>query len=175
MAQRRGSFHRASGSKRPVSWGNGPGGTALQLINSSVSILLNAGVQITTPAEMTLMRLRGRMSVHLLTATSVGDGFQGAFGIGKVQAAAFDAGVASVPTPITEAAADIWIYHTFFGVHANATSAPFGDLSTFEIEVDSKAMRKWDDGEVIFAAIEVVEIGAATANMFFDSRVLVKN
>ena len=40
-------------------------------------------------------------------------------------------------------------------------------------EVDSKAMRKFPSEFSLYAAIEVVEIGVAELDVFFDSRVLV--
>jgi len=39
--------------------------------------------------------------------------------------------------------------------------------------VDTKAMRKLDLGDVIFAVAQVTELGAATMRVFFDSRLLV--
>ena len=38
--------------------------------------------------------------------------------------------------------------------------------------IDSKAMRKIDAQEVIYACVEVVETGAAELRAMFDSRVL---
>ncbi len=42
------------------------------------------------------------------------------------------------------------------------------------VVVDTKAMRKFPAEMSIYAALEVVEIGTATLNVFFDSRALGK-
>ena len=42
------------------------------------------------------------------------------------------------------------------------------------IEVDSKAMRKLEDGIVIFAVMDVTEVGASAMQVHFDSRILLK-
>ena len=44
-----------------------------------------------------------------------------------------------------------------------------------KIEVDSKAMRKFNADESIYGAIEVIEVGTATMQFAFCSRMLVKN
>jgi len=38
--------------------------------------------------------------------------------------------------------------------------------------IDSKAMRKLDDGMSLYAAAEVVEAGTATVSLFLDTRIL---
>ncbi len=110
------------------------------------------------------------------TVTSAGDGFQGAFGIGIATRAAVVAGIASLPTPITEIDDENWLYHTFISLHPHTgTEAEWvGSESEMIIEIDSKAMRKFPDGTQIYAALEVVEIGTAAMDVFFDSRMLFK-
>ncbi len=70
------------------------------------------------------------------------------------------------------------MYHTFFDVHAVTATIADGVNAVgviFNKEIDSKAMRKWqDDGTTLFAKLEVIEIGAANIEVFFDSRVLIK-
>ena len=42
------------------------------------------------------------------------------------------------------------------------------------IEVDSKAMRKLEEGIVIFGAMDVTEVGASSMQVLFDTRLLLK-
>ena len=81
------------------------------------------------------------MLAFLTAATSIADGFHGAFGVGLVTSAAAAAGVGSIPTPVTEQGWDGWILHQYFHVHRGA--AAFGDnAGVARFILDSKAMRK---------------------------------
>ena len=173
MARRSGLIPRTRGARRHTDWGLGPGGTANTAVAASSSVILGAGVVLTVSG--TLSRLRGAFSAYLLTASAAGAGYQGAFGIGIVSTPAFSVGITSMPTPITEMEWNGWLYHRFFGVHAMSATPADAAAAAIEFEVDSKAMRKMETAEVtMFAAIEVVEIGTATMDVFFDSRALVK-
>ena len=113
--------------------------------------------------------------MYLENVANAGEGMQGAFGICVVQDAAFTAGVASLPGPISEMNSEAWLYHSIVGVHAhNATETAFNESSVFDLTVDSKAMRKLDEETVVVAVLEVVELGTAVLDVFFDSRVLLK-
>ena len=80
---RRSGFHprsqRSSGVARD--WGAGVGGTAVATITGNNTQILGSGVQ-TTGSELTLLRTHGILDMFLTSATSAGDGFFGAFGIG---------------------------------------------------------------------------------------------
>ncbi len=161
--------------KRLTQWGLGPGGTGVVAIASSASSLLGGGVQF--GASGTVVRIRGWFDAFLTGYTSAGDGFQGAVGIGLVSTAAFTAGIASVPTPIIEAAWDGWLWHQFFGVHgqlaAGSTSVGTSGPGVSR-EIDSKAMRKVSDEMTVYAVVEVVEIGTGLLSVHLDSRLLLK-
>jgi len=133
----------------------------------------------------TLIRTRGDLNLFITIATAAGDGFHGAFGIGIGNENAFTAGVASLNTPLGDEDWDGWIYHRYFGLFAGgplatATAADQqsqvnSSSAAMHIEVDSKAMRKLNEGDVIYAAVEAVELGAAASMEWaFNSRTLVK-
>ncbi len=90
---------------------------------------------------------------------------------------AFTAGIASVPTSITDMDNENWLYHTVFqviaGSSAGETWANSGSPS-FRKEVDSRAMRKFGVDKIVYAAFEVIEVGDASADISFDSRMLIK-
>ncbi len=89
-----------------------------------------------------------------------------------------------MPTPITEEAWDGWLYHRYFSITAGgtiaaATAAQQGDqvnstTAALRLEIDSKAMRKIDVNEGMFAAVEVTEHGVATMEWLFNCRMLFK-
>jgi len=160
--------------RRKTAWSAGPGGTGLTSLSGSNTFFLGATL---TPSinGLTIVRTRGQFEIILLAATSPGDGFRGAFGIGIATAAAVSAGVTAVPFPITEVGSNNWLYHRFFGIHASAAGGVLGGATeVLRIEIDSKAMRRFRGEDAVYCAIEVVEIGTATASVFFDSRMLLK-
>ena len=179
MVARRGSFPRGrfqSPARRQTTWAVGPGGTTNTPISADSAAFVGAGIISLTDGQ-TIVRLRGQLAISISTATAVLDGFRGAFGIGVVSLPAFTAGIASVPTPLTEQDDDNWLYHQYFSVIAGSSAgetwANSGSAS-FRTEVDSKAMRKLGIDKVIYSAIEVVETGTSDLDVSFDSRVLVK-
>ena len=171
--RRRSSLVR--GPAHRTSWGDGPGGTGVRAISASGASFVGSAIQPTVEA-LTCIRIRGRLSWHLKSAAANGDGFAGAFAIGIASFAAVTAGVASVPTPITDRGSENWLYWAAISVHGatsgSLTAVP-GALSE-RIEVDTKAMRRFPSDMAIYAMIDLVEIGTATADLFFDSRMLVK-
>ena len=169
---RRGSFQRGRAPRRLTNWGAGPGGTTAVTVTDSAASLLGAGV--TFGSAGTVVRIRGRFTANLTVFAAIANGYTGAIGIGLASEAAFDVGIGSLPTPLTEEKWDGWLWHTFFNAHAGASGAS-SVSSAFDMEVDTKAMRKVSDEMVIYAAAEVVRSsGAATMQMFLNSRMLIK-
>ena len=187
MARSRSSrFPRSSLVHRP-SWSGGPSTAGDgQPISITSSIAVLGGVGATPTGDgITLIRTRGSFSCHLEAATTQGDGFHGAFAIGKATSAAFVAGVASVPTPITEEGWDGWLYHQYFTINAGgpiaaATAADQQNQvnnvsAALRLEVDSKAMRKITIDETFYFVIEVIEFGTAAMDFSFNCRMLTKD
>ena len=172
MAHSRGSIRRSQ--RRRTAWSVGTGGTGLISGASSQSVIAGSGL-IPNQDGLTIVRTRGLFDWFLDgPGTADGDGYFGAFGIGIVTDAAFAAGITAIPTPITEQDWDGWFYHTFLSVHQPDVTFGGSPAAHQRIEVDSKAMRKIAVGETVVAVIEVVEIGTATFNAFWDSRQLAK-
>ena len=174
MARSHGGFGstRTRGLRRLTAWGQGPGGTGVSGITSGVSQFLGASVT-GTQEGLTVIRIRGFCQLFLSTAGNVTDGFTGALGIGIATLAAVTAGIASVPTPLTEEDSENWLWHQYFGVHTAVVDTPEA-ASSITFEIDSKAMRKFPTEMAIYAAIEVIEQGAATLNVTLNSRLLAK-
>ena len=179
---RRSRFPRMS-AKHRSSWEVGPE-TAGQGAPQSLVTALAGTATTATEDGQTLIRTRGELLVYLKTAAAAGDGIFGAFGIAKATTAAVTAGVASVPTPIAEEAWDGWLYHRYFSLHAAgpiavATAAQealqtANVTAALRIEVDSKAMRKCDVNESIYAVIEVQVHGTSAGEWSFNCRQLFK-
>jgi len=168
--------------RRKTAWEETLGsGSALQSPISSTSIVLAQGFAFTAE-ELTIARTRGRLSLFLDTATALG-GFVGAFGIAVVSSPAFAAGGGSVPTPVTEANWDGWMFWTPIQlVSADAIAGAGVSLAgnqvnsvsaALNIEIDSKAMRKVGNNMTVMAALQVTELGTATMQWLINARQLV--
>ena len=102
--------------RRRKVWGLGVGGTAVTSLSVTGAQFVGSAVTPTVD-DLTLMRTRGMLNLVGLTSDAAGVGFQGAFGIAVATAAAVTAGIASVPTPLTEQAWDGWLYWTPISIH----------------------------------------------------------
>jgi len=178
MARR---FQRRSNSHaRKMVWGNGitSGQTFTLAVNTAI---LHAAVDFRLAANNgiiggTIIRTRGAFGAVPATITTDVEAF-GAIGVGIVSGEAFDAGIASLPSPIAEGEDSRWLYHRYWNTMArvddfsagNATNIGFG--ASFEI--DSKAMRKIGQNDVL---VEVIEAGAGlvSARVYWNERHLFK-
>ncbi len=177
----RGFSHRTRAPRRQTDWGFGVGGHARTVVASTTPQFLGTAIQPLVEG-LTVIRMRGELLIQLSTVTAARDGLAGAVGIGMVEDPAFTAGIASVPTPITEESAENWLWYTPFSVMlgqigtAAATGLGAGTASSmFRMTIDSKAMRKFPSTMLLYAAIEVgTEIGTAVADVWLDTRILFK-
>ena len=117
-----------------------------------------------------MIRTRGLLLATLESFTAVGDGFFGAIGLGIVTTAAATAGVASIPTPITEAGWDGWLLHRYVAVESSIGAGSPGEVH--RLDLDSKAMRKVNEDESIVMVWEGTENGTAVINVQCRVRVL---
>ncbi len=124
-----------------------------------------------TPAtEFDVTVLRTRAHIEVFSDQSAGVEFQcGAFGMCVVSDRAAAAGVASLPRPSSDGGDDIWFLHQPFMTHGTAAISAF----TNWMDLDSKAMRKVENGQVIVVLVE--NFSGTTGLLFQDSiRVLAK-
>ncbi len=96
------------------------------------------------------------------------------FGMAVVSQQASAVGVTAVPTPTTDDDSDLWfVYERMFNTFTFVTGVGFQSNIGIERLIDSKAMRKVDDGNDVIA---VVESGSGSAGLTISShfRFLVK-
>ena len=173
MAHRRGRFHRSDSVRRLTSWELGPGDGSVSLTSTSPTVI-GSGAQL-IQAKATLVRVRGNLFVSLLSAAAAGDSMRGAVGIGIVEEQAFATGQAAMPSPIDEQDWDGWIWWKNWSVLSVTDAEALGQVSAWMFEIDSKAMRKMELGDTIFASAQVSsESGTVTAVCVLDSRILIK-
>ena len=164
------------GPKRQVVWGVGPNAQNVSSMASFAAVWSN-GVVLTQESEVTIVRLRGDLLLTLLAQTAIGDGFAGAVGIGIVNSQAFATGIGAMPTPVTEVDWPGWMWHSFFNLRGITALEADGSNAMGVVQrmlIDSKAMRKMGDEEVLFGAIEGTLSGGGTLELQADSRLLAK-
>ena len=153
--------------RRQTHWTEAIGG--IDLTGTLVTLLTTL-----TPAHggETVVRVRGLLTGVLKTASAVGDGGFGAFGIGVVTSSAAAVGVGSIPTPLTEAGWDGWLLHQYYALNSSVGAG--GPVEGFHLALDSKAMRKMTaDDRLVFVNDFLVE-GTMTATVLFRARILSK-
>ena len=127
---------------------------------------------------LTAIRIRGEFTLGLSVITSINDGFlKIGLGICNVTENAFNAGTASVPAPLTDIGWDGWMWHQLLGEFRGFSTTPTGrgPLEAVRMPIDSKAMRKVKQTDVLIGVIEVgAETGAATILFSAVTRVLDK-
>ena len=101
----------------------------------------------------TITRVRGLITI-VSDQVAATEQPHGAMGMAVVNGEAFDAGVASIPTPFTESFDDRWFYHTYFSAPFALIGAAAMARHVFQKEIDGKAMRKVDIGDVVVVVIE---------------------
>jgi len=175
LALRRGSLRGRPSSRRAKAWAIGPGASTSTSFTSTTAAILGSGAVLATESKVTILRVRGMITVRLITATSIGDGFHFAIGLGIVSSDAFGVGVTAVPNPIADAQWDGWMWHQFGDVHQITGAEADGSNAVsniMRIPVDTKAMRKFGDNETLMFNMEVVEVGTSNITVFADSRQL---
>ena len=116
--------------------------------------------------------------MSLGAATGAQDGFFFALGIGIATVQAFtDVGITALPLPLDDIGWDGWLFHQMGTLRTGekiGSSLDTGPTDVLQWEIDSKAMRKVSVNEVVYAVLQSVESGTATANVQMMTRALFK-
>jgi len=126
----------------------------VQLVSS-----LNAAALALRP--FTVVRSRG--TLHITTDAVAGSEDQwGAFGAAVVSDQASAIGVTAIPTPFTDSDSDLWFVYETMIQNFLVTTDIGRLLGGYQIPVDSRAMRKVEDGQDI---VLVTEAGSLSAGI----------
>jgi len=165
---RRGAFAPRQRKRAAPAWGF-VGSIAAASIAPATKVLLGSFVLSNPPLGETVLRTRAQFHIRSDQSAVVEDQI-GAFGLIVVTDIALAAGAASIPGPFTDGGDDGWFVHQpITQAGANLTAA---GTSPWQM-VDSKAMRKIEDGQGV--AIMIENASAAFAFLeIFQVRVLAK-
>ncbi len=117
-------------------------------------------------------RTRAKFSVKSDQTTALED-YSGAIGVEVVSDQAVAVGVTAVPTPVGQSSSDVWIaFEWFMGKFVFVSGVGFEDGNSERV-LESKAMRKVQEGEQL---ITVVESSALSTGFTLQvaQRILVK-
>ena len=171
--QRRGA---GFSKRRATSWSAGPSQTTVSL-SAAGATLWATGSQANE--QLTTVRIRGQLILSLNTVTTIGDGYANVgIGICNVSENAFNAGVGSVPTPLTDIGWDGWMWHMLLGQLRGTETAELqrSVMEAVRVDIDSKAMRKLRPSDLTIGVIELgTETGAAVLGFNAITRVLDKH
>ena len=177
MALRRERFQRTGVSKRrQTDWSVGPSG-ALELTATGAGLFSNTAVA--DRAGETIVRTRGELLVYMSSVTGALDGAIFAAGLCIVSENAAGIGVTAVPHPLTDISWDGWFWYYTGQIEAagDVTEAQFqGQLGAMAVrlEIDSKAMRKVKETDVIIGVVEIIESGTVAIQFRLNTRILGK-
>ncbi len=146
---------RGRTQRRPTGWSGFVASGAI-VVPATTKVLLASLVSTAGRGE-TVRRMRGTFIVSAQEATS----FHGAIGAFVANNLAVTAGVASLLDPVTNVGDDAWFWYQSFHGQGNASPGSAGGASGQVYSIDSKAMRRVDDG---FAIVLVVANATAASD-----------
>jgi len=137
------------------------------------TLLASLEVEELARRPFTVMRTHLMYYVESDQAT-ISENYLGAVGMAVASEQAVAAGIGSIPTPAKDAASDLWFIHEWFTgsiIVGDATgfTEPSGQIQ----RLSSKAMRKVNDGEDLFLAVELDLLSGFLFTV--AGRLLVKN
>ena len=160
-----------TGVRRATDWQSGPRGSTGAIAVAGVTVFPIALTAV--GAGLTIIRIRGELMITMIGSTVL-DGFERVgFGMCIVSENAIGVGVTAVPAPIADIAWDGWLWYHLSSpqeLDADATVATGN-----RVVIDSKAMRKWKQTDVLIAVVETVsEVGTASLEATLNTRTLLK-
>jgi len=167
MARRRigSNFRRDFVQRRSSVWiPLAPGQNSAGAASTAVVIgSLNAVALALRP--FTVVRTRGSV-LFRSDQSAASESYGGGFGAAVVSDQAVAIGVTAVPTPVTDFDSDLWfMIEQFFGRFDFADATGSREVGR-TMQIDSKAMRKVDQGQDIVIALETSSI---SSSMVLDS------
>ena len=145
-----------------------------QTMGAGVSVLISSlGATVLALRPLTVVRTRGVLFGRS-DQNAASENWSVAYGFAVVSDQASGIGITAIPTPVTDDQSDLWfVYERIMGNLAFSSGVGFQNSGTM-IPIDSKAMRKIEDGQDL---VEVVENGTTStdgAAIHGHARILIK-
>ncbi len=171
-ARRSGLVLRGGGMRRESLWfGIQEGVTSPAAANTAVlTNSLNAAALALAPFTVVRTHIHWYMRFDQSAATETQ---QVALGQCVVSVQASAIGVTAVPTPYTDLGSDLWMLHATQASNFQVITAIGITPRNLAIDIDSKAMRKVEEGQDLILVMENSSISSGTFNLT-SGRVLIK-
>ncbi len=172
MAHRRTVATRSQAIRRKTAWITWEFVPVAVTANGVVQLSGGMNASALALLPFTVVRTRGVIHWESDQAAATED-FGGVFSMQRVTAVALGAGIGSVPTPLTEAGDDYFVYEPFYSKVWVQTTTVVAGGSTVQRIFDSKSMRKLEIGDEISMVIEGMNLPGGM-NFGTTGRFLVK-
>ena len=173
MARRpRGSFTRGVGRKRETLWLTIPMNTNTIAAGSTavLSQALAAAALALTPFTIVRTHLYWHMCSDQVAASEI---FGANVGFAVVSSEARAVGVTAVPTPVTDQGSDLFfLWDAMYGLVSFSDATGLREF-THDHRIDSKAMRKVEDGQDVVLTFETPAL-VSSAAIISGGRMLIK-
>jgi len=145
---------RGGRMRRETLWG-ATTSTRTLLATVSTAVITNAGnAALLALRPFTVIRVRGVATIKSDQVVAT-EAQSGAVGFVVVSDQAVAIGVTAVPTPITDAESDLWLmYQMLKSEFVLASGASIDAAAGHTVLVDSRAMRKVEEGQDLIAVVE---------------------
>jgi len=153
IGRKSGFIMRGGVRRRETLWFGNTGFAATLAATTSVALVTSLSASALSLRPFTIIRTRGQLHCRS-DQQGASESYGGSYGVAVVSDQAVAAGITAVPTPTVDSDSDLWhVYEFLIGRFNFGSSASFADVGITRI-VDSKAMRKVEDGQDMVEVIE---------------------
>ena len=171
ISRKSGFIQRSGVMRRETLW---LGGSFVRstLVGAASALVTSLNAAALAQRPFTIVRTRGFL--HYRSDQEVAsENYSGSYGAAVVSDQAVAIGVTAIPTPVTDSESDLWhLYEAFGKRFALGSGVAFTDVGD-RIEIDSKAMRKVEEGQDIVDVVEGSGLSTGIIVLSFN-RTLIK-
>ncbi len=173
VGRKSGFIQRGGVMRRETLWFAGAYASTGLAAASTATLITSLNAAALALRPFTVVRTRGLLLIE--SDQEAGDERQvAAYGECVVSDQAVAIGVTAVPTPATDNGSDLWFVHqSMFNAFRFGTAVAFQASAGTHYEIDSKAMRKVEDGSDIVSVVETASTSDGVAIQSF-TRLLIK-
>ncbi len=164
---------RGGARKRETLWLGGTSFSQTLAAPTTVALVLSLNATALALRPFTVVRTRGILQVSS-DQQGASEGYGASFGNAIVSDQASAIGVTAVPTPTVDNASDLWfVYEFLMGRFNFGTAVGFANVGVDRV-IDSKAMRKVEDGQDLVSVVEGAGAGFSGSIISGFLRTLIK-
>ena len=162
VGRKSGFIVRSGGRRRETAWIGGVAFTQALAAPTSTALVLSLNAAALANRPFMIVRARGW--IHVVSdQLAASENYGASYGQAVVSDQASAIGVTAVPTPTADSASDLWfVYEFLLGRFGFGSAASFGEVGVGMV-IDSKAMRKVEEGQDVVTVVEGPGAGGGTS------------